>query len=97
MKNHSWITKLGKSDCLKLVPILGLAFYLASIPHQGYPYPVHLDEWIHLACSNEIIKEGAAFGLIDPFRGGNPIWNQLVEVGFHVFWAVSIRLVVSLG
>jgi len=80
--------KLAKSDYLKLVPILGLAFYLAFIPHQSYPYLVHLDEWMHLACSNEIIKEGAAFGLTDPFRGGGPIWNQLVEVGFHLFWAV---------
>lgn len=88
MENNSWLVKVVKSDYLKLVPILGLAFYLASIAHQGYPYLVHLDEWVHLACSNEIIKEGTAFGLTDPFRGGSPIWNQLVEVGFHVFWAV---------
>jgi len=42
----SWqnLLKWAKSDYLKLVPILGLAFHLASILHQGYPYLVHLDE-----------------------------------------------------
>lgn len=86
----SWqgLLKWVKSDYLKLVPILGLAFYLAFIPHQGYPYLVHLDEWVHMASSNEIIKEATAFGLTDPFRGGEPIHNQLLEVGFHAFWAV---------
>ncbi len=88
MENNSWLVKVLTSDYLKLVPILGLAFYLASITHQGYPYLVHVDEWVHLACSNEIIKEGIAFGLTDPFRGGSPIHNQLLEVGFHTFWAV---------
>ena len=87
MENNSWLVKVVKSDYLKLVPILGLAFYMASIAHQGYPYLVHLDEWVNLACSNEIIKEATAFGLTDPFRGGVPIRNQFFEVGFHVFWA----------
>jgi len=81
------LLKWAKSDYSKLVPILGLAFYIAFIAHQNYPYLVHLDEWIHLSCSNEIIKEAAAFGLTDPFRGGPPISNQLFEVGFHVYWA----------
>ncbi|MFX1536200.1 MAG: hypothetical protein ACFFDI_18445 [Promethearchaeota archaeon] len=81
------VLKWAKSDYVKLVPILGLAFYLAFIPHQNYPYPVHVDEWTHLACSNEIIKEAKAFDLTDPLQGGPPIGNQLVEVGFHTFWA----------
>jgi len=81
------LLKLVQSDYLKLVLIVGLAFYLSFIPHYSYPYLVHLDEWIHLSCSNEIIKEAAAFGLTDPFKGGPPISNQLFEVGFHVYWA----------
>ncbi len=82
------IAKLVRSDYLKLVPILGLAFYLAFIPHQNYPYPVHLDEWIHLSCADEVIKEGHALSLADPFSGGAPITNQRLEVGFHLFLAV---------
>ena len=75
-------------DYLKLLPILGLAFYLNFIPHHADPYLVHLDEWIHLACSNQIISQGAVTGLVDPFSGGATIFNQFVEVGFHSFWAV---------
>jgi hypothetical protein len=77
-----------KSGYFKLTLILGLAFYLGFLPHFGYAYPVHLDEWIHLSCSNEIIKESTAVGLSDPFSGGSPVFQQLVEVGFHVFWAI---------
>jgi len=79
---------IATSDYLKLIFILTLAFYLAFIPHQSYPYPVHLDEWIHMACSEEVIKEGSASGLTDPFSGGSSNFNQLFEFGFHVFWAV---------
>jgi len=35
---------LAVPDLLKLLPILALAFYIAFIPHQGYPYPVHWSE-----------------------------------------------------
>lgn len=86
----SWqsLLKLAKSDYAKLVPILALAFYMAFIPQQGYSYPVHLDEWIHLAYSNQILQEGTALGLCDPFTGGNPSAGQIFEVGFDVFLAV---------
>ena len=82
------IHKIPKSDYLILPFIMALAFYIAFIPHLNYLYPVHLDEWIHLACSNEIIKEASAVGLASPFSGGGAIGNQLLEVSFHLFWAV---------
>lgn len=71
-----------------LLPIMALALYLAFIPHHAYPYLVHLDEWVHLACSNQIISQATTVGIVDPFSGGAPIFNQFVEVGFHSFWAV---------
>lgn len=80
--------KWVKSDYFKLIPILALAFYLAFVPHQSYPYPVHVDEWDHLSCANEIIKEARAFNLTDPYSGGPAIADQQVEVGFQTFWAV---------
>ncbi len=53
----SWqnMWRLAKSDYLKLVPILALAFYIAFIPHLNYPYPVHIDEWVHLAWSKAML------------------------------------------
>ena len=88
MNGQNIFYSILKSDYLKLLPIVALAFYIAFIPNLNYPYPVHLDEWNHLACSNEIIKEARAVGLTSPFSGGGPIHNQLLEVNFHLFWAV---------
>ncbi len=50
--------RLIKSDYLKLVPIVVLAFYFAFIPHQDYPYPVHVDEWVQMAYSQAILEAG---------------------------------------
>jgi hypothetical protein len=86
--NRSSVQRLFQVDYLILLPIMALAFYLAFIPHQGYPYLVHLDEWIHLAWSNQIVTQGTVIGLTDPFSGGAPDFGQHAEVGFHLFWAV---------
>lgn len=89
-QDMSWqkVYQLVKSDYLKLALILGFAFYVAFIPHQGYAYPVHIDEWIHLACSNEIIEEASTLGLNSPFSGGAATGNQTLEFGFHLYWAM---------
>jgi hypothetical protein len=86
LRQNIW--KLVKSDYLKLVLILGLAFYVAFIPHQGYPYPVHIDEWIHLAHSNVIVEEASAIGMSNPFTGGAAGWSQTMEAGFDLLWAI---------
>ncbi len=72
-----------------LLPLLiALAFYLSFIPHQGHAYPVHLDEWLQMGFSNEIISEGKVLGLTDPFTGQGTHGNQIYEVGSHLFWAI---------
>ena len=43
-----------------MLPIMALAFYIAFIPHQGYPYLVHIDEWVHLANSQAMLQSGNA-------------------------------------
>ena len=65
-----------------LLPVLGLAFYIAFIPHQNYPYPLHVDEWLHLVHSRELIEAGSI-----TFPG-----SFLLEVGFHLFWGVFQQL-----
>jgi len=80
--------KLAKSDYLKLVLILGLAFYVAFIPHHGYSYPVHVDEWAHLAFSEVIVQEASAIEIHSPFTGKAAAWSQSLEAGFHLLWAI---------
>lgn len=86
--NWQHVYKAFGTDYLKLLLIMGMAVYIAFIPHHNYPYLVHLDEWTHMACSNQIIGQAGISGLLSPFSGGPPFHNQLFEVGFHVFWAV---------
>jgi hypothetical protein len=82
------IWQLAKSDYLKLVPILGLAFYIAFIPNLDYPYPIHIDEWVHLAYSNAMLQSGSAM-FTDPFFGeATTGFGFHMEAGFHVFWGV---------
>jgi len=82
------LQRILKSDYLKLLPILGLAFYIAFIPHQNYPYPLHLDEWVHLADAKQILRQASAFDVTNPFSGGLASINQLYEVGFILPWAI---------
>jgi hypothetical protein len=80
--------RILKVDYLMLLLIITLAFYLAFIPHQFFPYQMHFDEWTHLALSNEIVKEAKVMDLTNPFTGKWVVGNQLFEVGFHLFWAI---------
>ena len=61
-----------------LLPILGLAFYIAFIPHRDYPYAIHVDEWVHLIRANMLMDAGSV-----TFPG---VFS--LEVGFHLFWGV---------
>ena len=76
------------SDYLKLVPVLALAFYIGFIPHQSYPYPVHLDEWNNYTYS-QAIATAHSISFPDPFtgEGGTHLYPN-PEVGYNVFWSV---------
>jgi len=86
--NRQLLWRLAKSDYLKLVPILALAFYVTFIPHMNYPYPVHIDEWIHLSFSNAIMQAQDTTYL-NPFNGVMTVnTSSNLETGFQLFWGV---------
>ncbi len=71
-----------------MLPVMGLAFYIAFIPHQGYPYPVHIDEWVHLAYSKAMLQSGSTT-FVEPFLGQSTVSiSSNLESGFHIFWSV---------
>jgi len=84
--------KIFNRDDLILLPILGLAFYIAFIPHQNYPYPVHIDEWVHMANSEALLRAGSTtFDL--PFTGRETLGlSNNLEVGFQLFWGIFQRI-----
>jgi len=51
---------------LSLILILLLAGFMAFIPHIGYAYPLHLDEWTHLTYAKTIGRTGT-ITFPDPF------------------------------
>jgi len=67
---------------------MALAFYIAFISHQGYPYLLHIDEWVHLANSEAILKAGSTT-FNDPFLGVSATGlSSNLEAGFHLFWGI---------
>ena len=72
------VRRITKFDYLMLLPILGLAFYIAFIPHQNYPYPLHVDEWVHLTQSKMLMEAGSV-----TFPG-----SFLLEAGFRLFLSI---------
>ncbi len=86
--NRQVLWQLAKSDYLRLVPILALAFYIAFVPHINYPYAVHIDDWVHLAHANAILQaHGTTY--IDPFGGESTVSiSSNLEAGFQLFWGV---------
>ena len=86
MNNNN--THIIPKSAYLLLPIIGLAFYIAFIPHQGYPYPVHIDEWVHLAHSEAMLKASST-SYPDPFSGESVrTISSNLEAGFHLFWGI---------
>ncbi len=80
--------KLTRLDLLKLLPVLVLAFYIAFVPHQNYPYPVHIDEWIHITHAKAILQAGSTT-YIAPFLGQETVDTSLnLEAGYHLFLGI---------
>jgi hypothetical protein len=79
--------KSGK-DAYLLVPIIALALFIAFIPNISYPYPVHIDEWVHMAHGETLMQVGD-INYPDPFYGeeGASVVRML-EAGFHIFTGV---------
>ena len=75
------------TEVVILALILGLAGYVAFIPHIDYAYPLHVDEWVHWASANEILSAASLQDLSSPFSGGEPILNQTYELLHHLYLA----------
>jgi hypothetical protein len=76
---------LLKADWLKLVPILGLAFYVSFIPHLNYPYPVHFDEWVWMAFTKALTAAHSTT-FREPFSGAYTLtFSSNLEAGFQLF------------
>ena len=79
---------------LALAAILLLAYFMSSIPHWDYSYPVHVDEWWHYGDAQSLVQAGG-MPYPDPFYGGVPIFRDK-EVGFHLLLG-SVKLTTGIS
>ncbi len=94
-KVPSYIRLFLTSDYLKLIIILALAFYLTLMPKLNYPYPLHLDDWDHIAHTNSML-EANSLDYPDPYSG-EKITNEVMvfEAGYHLFLGLLVKCGVS--
>jgi len=93
-KTIDYSTKIimTKYEYFILILIIVLGIYIAWIPRQISILPVHLDEWFGMACAKQILIQGDAADLIDPFYGGQPWLFQFTERGFHLLLGVLQKI-----
>lgn len=82
--NTPWLPK----SAYLMLPIMALAFYIAFIPNIHYAYPLHIDEWVHMANSEAILKAGSV-NYLQPFSGEwTTSLSSNLEMGFQIFWGI---------
>ena len=70
------------AEGLLLGIILVLAYFMSSIPHWQYSYPLHIDEWWHYGDTQSLMDTGRIY-YPDPFQAGETL-SPDVEIGFHL-------------
>ncbi|MFC1897880.1 hypothetical protein ACFLX8_04905, partial [Chloroflexota bacterium] len=89
LDNRTNLGRFIKSDYILLLPVLVLAVYMTLIPHSNYSYPLHVDEWSHLAYSQATLQAGSTT-YINPFDGQSIIGLESpnLEAGYHLFLGI---------
>lgn len=72
-----------------LVAIIALAFFMALYPRLDYPYPLHVDEWMHLGYTNQILNTGH-LNFPNPFHGGQWEVEGHPETGYYIWFGTSL-------
>ena len=86
--------RLAMSEQAKLFLVLALGYWLVFMPHSGYLYPLHADEWLHLAYSRAIQVAGSTtVSTVPLYEFPNFVSGTIetaagdTEVAFHLLWA----------
>lgn len=72
-----------------LVAIIALAFYMALYPRLDYPYPLHVDEWMHLGYTTQILNTGQ-LNFPHPFQAGQWEVGGHPETGYYLWFGTSL-------
>ncbi len=82
-------------EAIVLCLILVLAFYMALFPRLHYPFPMHVDEWMHIGNSLQILKTGSVT-YPEPWQGGRLVVEGHPETGYYL-WFGTLMLSTGLN
>ena len=82
--------KASLVEAILLFLLLTLAFYMALAPRFGYPFPMHVDEWMHIGYSLQVADTGH-LAFPDPFHAGRLTGIGHPEIGYYI-WFGSLLL-----
>lgn len=77
-------------EAILLCVILALAFYMALWPRLNYPFPLHVDEWMHLGYTTELVNTGHV-NYPNPYHGGQWEVGGHPETGYYL-WLGNLLL-----
>jgi len=81
---------MNKKEKTILIILLLVALFLNGIIYQQGKFPLHGDEYVHLAHARDIVESGS-IRFINPYFENTPFLLRL-ESGFHIFLAIFIFL-----
>jgi hypothetical protein len=73
-------------EAILLCLILALAFFMALYPRLDYPLPLHVDEWMHLGNTFQIVDTGS-LSYPDPWQGGQAMVEGHPETGYYTWFS----------
>ena len=84
-----FLNRTSLISAILLIAIIGLAFFMALYPRLDYPYPLHVDEWMHIGNTNEILETGQ-LSYPNPFQAGRWDVGGHPETGYYLWFGTSI-------
>jgi hypothetical protein len=76
-------------ETILLCLVLALAFYMASWPRLDYPFPLHVDEWMHLGHTTQLLNTGQV-NYPNPFHGGQWEVGGHPETGYYLWFGTLL-------
>ena len=62
---------------------------MALYPRLDYPYPLHVDEWMHLGHTTQILNTGS-LDYPHPFQGGQWEVGGHPETGYYLWFGTAL-------
>ena len=75
---------------IALAAILAIAITVSFLPHFSYPFPLHVDEWFHIAVGKQIAANNFLPPQLEVFTGIETFTSQ--ELGWHYLLAIFVFL-----